>query len=74
MRNCLSNVGLAMRALGLMNLSDEAPVESTYYLFTQALYAYQLKTGRGPGWRDFCQLNPDAGQRPWRDWSANPNG
>ena len=37
---------LAMRALGLMNLSDEAPVESTYYQFKQALYAYQLKTGR----------------------------
>ena len=37
---------LAMRALGLMNLSDEAPVESTYYLFKQALYTYQLKTGR----------------------------
>ena len=43
--NCRFNI-LAMRALGLMNLSDEAPVESTYYLFKQALYAYQLKTGR----------------------------
>ncbi len=29
-----------------MNLSDEVPVESTYYLFKQSLYAYQLKTGR----------------------------
>ena len=42
---CRFNI-LAMRALGLMNLSDEAPVESTYYLFKQALYVYQLKTGR----------------------------
>lgn len=42
---CRFNI-LAMRALGLMNLSDEAPVESTYYLFKQSLYAYQLKTGR----------------------------
>ena len=37
---------LVMRALGLMNLSDEVPVESTYYLFKQSLYAYQVETGR----------------------------
>jgi len=37
---------LVMRALGLMNLSDEVPVESTYYLFKQALYTYQLQMGR----------------------------
>ena len=42
---CRFNI-LVMRALGLVNLTDEVPVESTYYLFKQALYAYQLKTGR----------------------------
>ena len=34
---------LVMRALGLMNLSDEVPVASTYYLFKQSLYAYGLQ-------------------------------
>ena len=43
--HCRFNI-LAMRALGLMNLSDEVPTESTYYLFKQSLYTYQLKTGR----------------------------
>ena len=43
--HCRFNI-LVMRALGLMNLCDEAPVESTYYLFKHALYEYQLKTGR----------------------------
>ena len=47
---------LAMRALGLMNLSDEAPVESTFYLFKQALYAYQLKTGRDLVGETFASL------------------
>ena len=42
---CRFNI-LVMGALGLVNLTDEVPVESTYYLFKQALYAYQLKTGR----------------------------
>ena len=37
---------LVMRALGLMNLSDEVPVASTYYLFKQSLYAYGLQRGR----------------------------
>ena len=43
--HCRFNI-LVMRALGMMNLCDEAPVESTYYLFKHALYGYQLKTGR----------------------------
>ena len=43
--HCRFNI-LVMRALGMMNLCDEAPVESTYYLFKHALYEYQLKTGR----------------------------
>ena len=42
---CRFNI-LVMGALGLVNLTDEVPVESTYYLFKQALYLYQLKTGR----------------------------
>tara|TARA_B100000315_G_C14545455_1_gene573009 strand:+ start:147 stop:1673 length:1527 start_codon:yes stop_codon:yes gene_type:complete len=42
---CRFNI-LVMRALGLMNLYDEVPVESTYYLFKQSLYAYQVKMGR----------------------------
>lgn len=42
---CRFNI-LVMRALGLMNLSDEVPVESTYYLFKQSLYAYQLRSGQ----------------------------
>ncbi|MDE2997728.1 MAG: transposase [Gemmatimonadota bacterium] len=52
---CRFNV-LAMRALGLMNLSDEAPVESTYYQFQRALYAYQLKTGRDLVGETFASL------------------
>ncbi|WPL19979.1 transposase [Thiorhodovibrio frisius] len=36
---------LVRRALGLMNLTDEVPVESTYYLFKQRLYAHQVETG-----------------------------
>ena len=42
---CRFNI-LVMGALGLANLTDEVPVESTYYLFKQALYLYQLETGR----------------------------
>ena len=37
---------LVMRALGLINLSDEVPVASTYYLFKQSVYAYGLQRGR----------------------------
>ena len=36
---------LVRRALGLLNLTDEVPVESTCYLFKQRLYRYQLETG-----------------------------
>jgi hypothetical protein len=36
---------LVRRALGLVNLTDEVPVESTYYLFKQRLYRYQVATG-----------------------------
>ena len=37
---------LVMKALGLENLSDTVPVESTYYLFKQSMYEYSLKHGR----------------------------
>ena len=43
--NCRFNI-LVMRALGLANLTDEAPAESTYYRFKHALYEVQLKVGR----------------------------
>lgn len=36
---------LVRRALGLFNLTDEVPSESTYYLFKQRLYQYQVETG-----------------------------
>jgi len=39
---------LVRRALGLMNFTDEVPVESTYYLFKQRLYRYQLEAGGQP--------------------------
>lgn len=36
---------LVRRALGLVNLSDEVPVESTYYLFKQRLYRHEREAG-----------------------------
>jgi len=36
---------LVMNALGLTNMSDTIPVPSTYYLFKQHLYNYQVKEG-----------------------------
>jgi hypothetical protein len=35
---------LVRNALGLFNLSDEIPVESTYYLFRKRLHEYQKRT------------------------------
>ena len=37
---------LVMGALGMLNLNDEVPTESTYYLFKQSLYAYQVQSGQ----------------------------
>lgn len=34
-----------MKALGFENLSDTVPAPSTYYLFKQSIYQYQVKTG-----------------------------
>ena len=36
---------LVMRALGFVNLDDEVPVPSTYYLFKKQLFAYQMDHG-----------------------------
>ena len=36
---------LIMRALGLVNLNDEAPSPSTYYLLRQLVYEHQLASG-----------------------------
>jgi hypothetical protein len=37
---------LVMNALGLTNLEDEVPTMSTYYLFRQKLYEYQVAMGK----------------------------
>ncbi len=37
---------IVMNALGLTNVNDEVPVESTYYEFKKKLYEYQIETGR----------------------------
>jgi len=37
---------LFMNALGLSNVSDEVPVESTYYDFRRRIYEYGIKTGK----------------------------
>jgi hypothetical protein len=55
---CRFNI-LVMRALGLMNLSDEIPVESTYYLFKRGLYAYQLQYGEDLIGATFQSLTQD---------------
>lgn len=36
---------LVRRALGLENITDDVPVESTYYLFKHRLYRYQVEQG-----------------------------
>ena len=55
---CRFNI-LTMRALGLMNLNDEVPTESTYYLFKQSLYAYQVQTGQDLVYETFVSLTKD---------------
>jgi len=42
--NCSFNL-LTRKALGLINMSDEVPAQSTYYLFRNRLEAYHEKTG-----------------------------
>ena len=54
---------LVRRALGLLNLTDEVPVESTYYLFKQRLYRYQLETGINRLHEVFQELTRDQAKR-----------
>ena len=42
---CRFNI-LVMNAIGLTNLDDDVPTESTYYLLKQKIYAYQVETGK----------------------------
>jgi hypothetical protein len=54
---------LVRRALGLVNLTDDVPVESTYYLFKQRLYRYQLQSGENVLHEVFQQLTRDQAKR-----------
>ena len=54
---------LVRRALGLLNLTDEVPVESTYYLFKQRLYAHQVETGVNLLQEVFQELTRDQARR-----------
>jgi len=54
---------LVRRALGLLNLTDEVPVESTYYLFKQRLYRDQLETGDNLLQEVFQALTRDQAKR-----------
>lgn len=54
---------LVRRALGLVNLTDEVPVESTYYLFKQRLYGHQLETGSNLLEEVFQALTGDQAKR-----------
>lgn len=50
---------LVRRALGLINLTDEVPVESTYYLFKHRLYLYQIESGANLLHEVFQELTGD---------------
>jgi hypothetical protein len=54
---------LVRRALGLLNLTDEVPVESTYYLFKQRLYRYQLESAENVLHEVFQELTGDQAKR-----------
>jgi hypothetical protein len=54
---------LVHRALGLVNLTDEVPVESTYYLFKQRLYRYQVESGVNLLQDVFQELTRDQAKR-----------
>jgi hypothetical protein len=54
---------LVRRALGLLNLTDEVPVESTYYLFKQRLYRCQVETGVNLLQEVFQELTRDQAKR-----------
>ena len=54
---------LVRRTLGLLNLTDEVPVESTYYLFKQRLYRYQIESGVNLLHEVFQELTGDQAKR-----------
>ena len=54
---------LVRRALGLLNLTDEVPVESTYYLFKQRLYRYQIESAVNLLHEVFQELTRDQAKR-----------
>ena len=54
---------LVRRALGLLNLTGEVPVESTYYLFKQRLYRYQLEVRINLLHEVFQELTRDQAKR-----------
>ena len=54
---------LVRRALGRVNLTDEVPVASTYYLFKQRWYGHQLETGSNLLAGVFQALTGDQAQR-----------
>ncbi len=54
---------LVRRALGLVNLTDPVPVESTYYLFKQRLYRYQVENGVNLLHEVFQELTRDQAKR-----------
>ena len=54
---------LVRRALGLLNLTDKVPVESTYSLFKQRLYAHQVETGVNRLQEVFQELTGDQARR-----------
>ncbi len=54
---------LVRRALGLLNLTDEVPVESTYYLFKQRWYAHPVETGGNLLQEVFQELTRDQAKR-----------
>ncbi|MDD3688339.1 MAG: transposase [Bacteroidales bacterium] len=47
---------LVRKALGLINLDDEVPVESTYYLFRNRIYNYEKENGENLMERAFNQI------------------
>lgn len=50
---------LVRGALGLFNLNDNIPVESTYYLFRKRLYEYQKQTGEDLLGKAFKQITSE---------------
>jgi hypothetical protein len=54
---------LVRRALGLENLTDGLPAESTYYLFKQRLYRHQVETGINLLNEVFQELTRDQAKR-----------